>query len=383
MLGAVAGVLVIACLLLGVRVIGSVTRPLRRVAVAANTIADLAASEMARISRDDEADTESAPRLAALTHRSSDEIGELASAFNRVQATAALLVEQQVVTRRNVTRMFGNIAVGPPDPSPGGLRRRQPGTKAPTPGPAGPPAMRSAPTADPEAERTALNAFVDGTHRAYEQTAASPPADLRRREPGAIRSSGPSAGRLPPPAGIPVPNDRPRSRTRAAHQLPRRTGPHGRTVPTAVPTMERLMTLPARISAEAQLFNGLLGRFATETAGVKEAITVSSDGLLIAKSATVDRADADRLAAITSAISALANGAARLYDLGETLKVIIDLDRGYLVVRAIGTGSTMGVLAAKAADLGNLAYDIAMFANRAGSVLTPTVIDELKNAAQP
>ena len=53
------------------------------------------------------------------------------------------------------------------------------------------------------------------------------------------------------------------------------------------------------------------------------------------------------------------------------------------MVRAIGTGSTMGVLAAKAADLGNLAYDIAMFANRAGSVLTPTVIDELKNAAQP
>ncbi|WP_327006876.1 HAMP domain-containing protein [Dactylosporangium sp. NBC_01737] len=183
-LGAVAGVLVIACLLLGVRVIGSVTRPLRRVAVAANTIADLAASEMARISRDDEADTESAPRLAALTHRSSDEIGELASAFNRVQATAALLMQQQVVTRRNVTRMFGNIAVGPPDPSPGGLRRRQPGTEAPTPGPAGPPAMRSAPTADPEAERTALNAFVDGTHRADKQTAASPRADLRRREPG-------------------------------------------------------------------------------------------------------------------------------------------------------------------------------------------------------
>lgn len=142
------------------------------------------------------------------------------------------------------------------------------------------------------------------------------------------------------------------------------------------------MTLPARISAEAQLFNWLLGRFATETAGVKEAIAVSSDGLLIAKSATADRADADRLAAITSAMSILANGAARLYDLGETLKVIIDLDRGYLVVRTIGTGSTMGVLAAKAADLGNLAYDIAMFANQAGSVLTPTVIDELKNAAQ-
>ncbi len=39
-----------------------------------------------------------------------DEIGELADAFNRVQATAAALVEQQVNSRRNVAVMFANIA---------------------------------------------------------------------------------------------------------------------------------------------------------------------------------------------------------------------------------------------------------------------------------
>jgi anti-sigma regulatory factor (Ser/Thr protein kinase) len=42
--------------------------------------------------------------------RTEDEIGELASAFNRVQATAALLMEQQIVTRRNVAVMFANVA---------------------------------------------------------------------------------------------------------------------------------------------------------------------------------------------------------------------------------------------------------------------------------
>ena len=143
------------------------------------------------------------------------------------------------------------------------------------------------------------------------------------------------------------------------------------------------MTTPAQqISAEAQQFNWLLSRFATETAGVKEAIAVSADGLLIAKSDMVDRADADRFAAITSAISSLANGASRLYDLGGTLKVIIDLDRGYLLVRSIGVGSSMGVLAGKAANLGNLAYDMALFANRAGGVLTPALVDELKTTVQ-
>ena len=38
----------------------------------------------------------------------------------------------------------------------------------------------------------------------------------------------------------------------------------------------------------------------------------------------------------------------------------------------------MGVLAGKEANLGNLAYDMAMFANRIASILTPALIDELK-----
>jgi len=139
------------------------------------------------------------------------------------------------------------------------------------------------------------------------------------------------------------------------------------------------MTIPAyQISSEAQQFNWLLSRFANETAGVSETIAVSSDGLLIAMSANLSRADADRLAAITSAITSLANGAARVYDLGSTNKVIIDLDRGYMLVSAISPGSALGVLARKDANLGNLAYDMAMFANRAGAVLTPQLIDELK-----
>jgi predicted regulator of Ras-like GTPase activity (Roadblock/LC7/MglB family) len=132
------------------------------------------------------------------------------------------------------------------------------------------------------------------------------------------------------------------------------------------------------ISTEAQRFNWLLGRFAADTAGVIEAIAVSSDGLLVAMSATLNRADADRLAAITSAINSLATGASRVYDLGAPNKVIIDLDRGYVLVSAISVGSSLGVLATKEANLGVLAYEMAMFANRAGAVLTPQLIEELK-----
>jgi len=51
------------------------------------------------------------------------------------------------------------------------------------------------------------------------------------------------------------------------------------------------------LSAEAQQFNWLLNQFAGNTPEVIDAIAVSSDGLLIAMSHKLDRANADRLAA--------------------------------------------------------------------------------------
>jgi uncharacterized protein len=132
------------------------------------------------------------------------------------------------------------------------------------------------------------------------------------------------------------------------------------------------------LSTEAQQFNWLLSQFAGNTPEVIDAIAVSSDGLLIAISNRLDRAKADRLAAITSAIMSLAQGAGRVYDLGEPNKVIVDLDGGYLLVSMISPGSALGVLATRAANLGNLAYEMAVFANRAGEVISPQLIEELK-----
>ncbi len=134
----------------------------------------------------------------------------------------------------------------------------------------------------------------------------------------------------------------------------------------------------SQMSADARNFNWLLSRFASETADVSGAIAVSSDGLLIAMSSALDRTSADRLAAITSAITSLAKGASRHYNLGEPNKVIIDLEHGYLLVSTIGAGSALGVIASKSASLGTIAYEMALFGNRAGAVLTPKLIEELK-----
>ena len=139
------------------------------------------------------------------------------------------------------------------------------------------------------------------------------------------------------------------------------------------------MTTPAPgVSVEAQNFNWLVARFARETAGVTAAIAVSSDGLLIATSPVLDRADADRLAAICSATLSLANGVSECHPLGVPDKVVIELTEGYLLVCTISVGCSLGVLASKQASLGTVAYEMALFANRTSGVLTPRLIEELK-----
>ncbi|TDB67631.1 MULTISPECIES: roadblock/LC7 domain-containing protein [unclassified Micromonospora] len=136
------------------------------------------------------------------------------------------------------------------------------------------------------------------------------------------------------------------------------------------------------LSPEARTFNWLLDSFTSSTAGVLEAIAVSSDGLLMAMSAIKDRANAERLAAVISGMTSLAGGAASWYALGGLNRVIVDMADGYLLISAISAGSVLGVVADRTANLGTVAYEMTLFAGRAGGALTPRLIAELKNAVQ-
>ena len=136
------------------------------------------------------------------------------------------------------------------------------------------------------------------------------------------------------------------------------------------------------LSQEAKTFNWLLDSFTSGTAGVLESIAVSSDGLLMAMSSIKDRANAERLAAVVSGLTSLAGGASTWYQMGAINRVIIDMEEGYLLVTAISSGSVLGVMADRSANLSTLAYEMTLFANRAGVALTPRLIIELKNAVE-
>jgi signal transduction histidine kinase len=86
----------------------AVARPLQRLTVSADRIARAAETELQRVA-DDEEETVRPIRLDPVDVAARDEIGDLARAFDRVQTTAARLVERQVMGRRNVAQMFGHV----------------------------------------------------------------------------------------------------------------------------------------------------------------------------------------------------------------------------------------------------------------------------------
>ncbi|MEU8299329.1 nitrate- and nitrite sensing domain-containing protein [Micromonospora sp. NPDC048909] len=95
-------------LLLSAAVARTVARPLTRLTRSADRVARVAEAELVRVA-DDESESAPPVRLDPVDVRARDEIGDLARAFERVQTTAARLVERQVAGRRNVAQMFGHV----------------------------------------------------------------------------------------------------------------------------------------------------------------------------------------------------------------------------------------------------------------------------------
>jgi len=134
------------------------------------------------------------------------------------------------------------------------------------------------------------------------------------------------------------------------------------------------------LSEKANNVNWLMSNFVRSTPGVEQAVAVSSDGLLIALSSHLDRASADKMAAIITGIRALSHGAANELAKGQVMQVLVEMASAYLFVSAISGGSTLGVVTTRDCDLGLVGFEITLLVERVGAQLTPTLITELKNS---
>ncbi|MEH1129963.1 roadblock/LC7 domain-containing protein [Micromonospora sp. CPCC 206061] len=126
----------------------------------------------------------------------------------------------------------------------------------------------------------------------------------------------------------------------------------------------------AQTTSSASDLAWLLDDLVDRVAEVKQAVVLSADGLLIAASRGLNREDADHLAAVASGFQSLARGAGRQFRGGNVRQTIIEMDTMFLFVTAAGQRANLAVIGSDDADVGLVAYEMAMLVTRVGQYLT-------------
>jgi predicted regulator of Ras-like GTPase activity (Roadblock/LC7/MglB family) len=114
----------------------------------------------------------------------------------------------------------------------------------------------------------------------------------------------------------------------------------------------------------------LLDNLVTRVEHVRQALVLSRDGLVVAASQNMTREDSDHLSALAAGVQSLARGAGRHFAGGEVRQTIIEMEAAFLFVMAAGEGTCLALLADADANVGVMAYEMAMLGRRMGKHLT-------------
>ncbi|HEY7429364.1 MAG TPA: roadblock/LC7 domain-containing protein [Streptosporangiaceae bacterium] len=113
----------------------------------------------------------------------------------------------------------------------------------------------------------------------------------------------------------------------------------------------------------------LLDDLVSRVAGVDKAVILSRDGLVIGSSHELSREDAEHLSAVAAGFQSLARGAGVHFGGGAVRQTIVEMEDAFLFVTAAGEGSCLAVLSPASADVGLVAYEMAILVKRVGSHL--------------
>lgn len=132
----------------------------------------------------------------------------------------------------------------------------------------------------------------------------------------------------------------------------------------------------------AQDLGWLVTAFTDRVPFVAHAAVASADGFPLAVSVSLPRDRADQLAALTSGLTSLAQGAARIFDGGTVRQMVVAMDHGVLIVMAVSDGSVLAVLADSECDMGLVAYEMTLLSDQAGTMLSPQPCSPLRQPPQ-
>jgi predicted regulator of Ras-like GTPase activity (Roadblock/LC7/MglB family) len=103
---------------------------------------------------------------------------------------------------------------------------------------------------------------------------------------------------------------------------------------------------------------------------IDKALILSRDGLAIGASKSFSREDAEHLSAVAAGFQSLARGAAEHFGGGRIRQTIVEMDNIFLFVTSAGEGSCLAVLSPATADVGLIAYEMAILVKRVGPHLS-------------
>ena len=107
-----------------------------------------------------------------------------------------------------------------------------------------------------------------------------------------------------------------------------------------------------------QDLNWLVSDFSIRVADVAHAAVVSADGVPLALSDDIPEAFAEQLAAITSGLASLMQGAARIFEAGQPTQALVEMMGGLMLIKSVSDGSSLCVLAAPECDTDLVSYEM-------------------------
>jgi predicted regulator of Ras-like GTPase activity (Roadblock/LC7/MglB family) len=117
-------------------------------------------------------------------------------------------------------------------------------------------------------------------------------------------------------------------------------------------------------AGQAGQLDWLLDDLVRRVAHITKAVILSQDGIALGASQMLERGDAEHLAALAAGFQSLARGAARHFGGGEARQTIIEMESGFLLVTAAGSGTCLAVITGPGAELGLVAYEMAILVRR-------------------
>jgi predicted regulator of Ras-like GTPase activity (Roadblock/LC7/MglB family) len=122
-----------------------------------------------------------------------------------------------------------------------------------------------------------------------------------------------------------------------------------------------------------QDLNWLVSDFTMRVPDVAHAAVVSADGVPLSLSDDIPGYFAEQLAAITSGLASLMQGAARIFEAGLPSQALVEMEGGLMIIKVISDGSSLCVLASPDCDTELVSYEMSLLVEAAGEVLSPAL----------